>query len=221
MLLLRSALAAVPNHGACCYAPSVRPALRNGSPPVADARLVAAIAQGDDDRAAAEDELCRRYQRRIYLYGLKHLRDTAAAADLVQDVLTTVVQKARAGEIREPEKFGSFVLGTCRMVSTNRVRGEARRRKILAQYGDPRELPRGYAHETEPPPRGDLERVAGCLGALRDRERAVLLLSFYAELDAAAIGTELGLSAGNVRVVRHRAIEQLQGCMNAGAPEDA
>ena len=197
----------------------MRLALDDSSPRVTDAQLVAAIVAGGD-RAAAEDELCRRYQRRVYLYGLRHLRDSAAAADLMQDVLATVLEKARAGEVREPEQFGSFVLGTCRLLATNRRRGEARRRKILAQYGDPRDQRHGYTHESIYP-RSDLERVNGCLSALRDRERAVLLLSFYAELDAAAIGSELGLAAGNVRVIRYRALEQLQGCMGTAASEEA
>lgn len=209
----------MPRQRAYCYARAVRLALDDSSPHVADAELVAAIATGGD-RARAEDELCRRYQRRVYLYGLRHMRDAAAAADLMQDVFATVIEKARAGEVREPERFGSFVLGTCRLLATNRKRGEARRRKILAQYGDPREAPRGYTHESIYP-RGDLERVAGCLSALRDRDRAVLLLSFYAELDAPAIGTELGIAAGNVRVIRHRALEQLQTCMGSARTEDA
>ena len=209
---------AVPGEGAYCYAAAVRLVPKDDSPPAADAELVAAIAAGGD-RTAAEDELCRRYQRRVYLYGLRHMRDGAAAADLMQDVFATVIEKARAGEVREPERFASFVLGTCRLLATNRKRAESRRRKILAQYGDPRQVPRGYTHESIYP-RGDLERMAGCLSALRDRERAVLLLSFYAELDAAAIGTELGLAAGNVRVIRYRALEQLQGCMGVLVAED-
>jgi RNA polymerase sigma-70 factor, ECF subfamily len=211
------AISAVRRSAACCYAAGVHAAHEADPPPADDARLVEDIRLGRE-RAAAEAELCRRYQRRIYLYGLKHLRDTAAAADLVQDVLTTVIEKARAGAVREPERFGSFVLGTCRLQATNRARGEARRRKILAQYGDPREARHGYTHESE---YGARERMVGCLGALGDRERTVLLLSFYAELDAVAIGGELGLTPGNVRVIRHRALERLQGCVGAAVPEDA
>jgi RNA polymerase sigma-70 factor (ECF subfamily) len=30
------------------------------------------------------------------------------------------------------------------------------------------------------------------------------------------VGGELGLSAGNVRVIRHRGIERLKACMEAG-----
>src|SRR6476659_106253 len=109
--------------------PASMQAAEEHPPHLADAELIAAILRGRE-REAAEAELCRRYQRRIYLYGLRHLRDAAAAADLVQDVLATLLEKARAGAVREPEKLGSFVLGTCRLVVANRTRGEARRTRI-------------------------------------------------------------------------------------------
>jgi RNA polymerase sigma-70 factor (ECF subfamily) len=48
---------------------------------------------------------------------------------------------------------------------------------------------------------------------LAERERAVVVLSFYSERGSDDIAAELGLSAGNVRVVRHRALARLRGCM--------
>jgi hypothetical protein len=35
------------------------------------------------------------------------------AADLIQDVLLVTLQKPRAGEVREPQRLASFILGTC------------------------------------------------------------------------------------------------------------
>ena len=43
------------------------------------------------------------------------------------------------------------------------------------------------------------------------------MLSFYADRGAAEIASELGLSPANVRVVRHRALSRLRGCMEARA----
>jgi RNA polymerase sigma-70 factor (ECF subfamily) len=48
---------------------------------------------------------------------------------------------------------------------------------------------------------------------LPERERAVLMMSFYDDRSAEAVGVELGLSAGNVRVIRHRGIERLRDCL--------
>ncbi len=40
-----------------------------------------------------------------------------------------------------------------------------------------------------------------------------MVLSFYAERMSDDIGEELGISPVNVRVVRHRALGRLRGCM--------
>ena len=82
--------------------------------------------------AAAEAELYRRLAPRVRLYGLRHLRDRHAAADLVQQVLLMTLERLRAGKLREPERIASFVLGMCRMAvlemrrGTRRARGAAR-----------------------------------------------------------------------------------------------
>jgi RNA polymerase sigma-70 factor, ECF subfamily len=171
----------------------------------------------DHDRARAEAELCARYQRRVYLYGVRHMRDVNAAEDFVQDVLATVIERVRAGALNDPAKLGSFVLGTCRMHAVGRKRSASRRARILALYADPR-TPEGTssaAVET-----ADLPRVRECLARLADRDRTVLLLTFYAELDAAALGHELGVEASHARVIRLRALARLQTCVK-GAEETA
>jgi RNA polymerase sigma-70 factor (ECF subfamily) len=61
--------------------------------------------------------------------------------------------------------------------------------------------------------------LAECLDRLSERPRAVLMMTFYAERDAAEIAEELTLSPGNVRVTRHRALAQLRLCME-GADDD-
>jgi RNA polymerase sigma-70 factor, ECF subfamily len=176
-------------------------------PAMEDALLARAIAEaGTDLDAAAEAEFCRRFAPRVRLYGLRHLRDRHAAADLVQQVLMMALERLRAGKLREPERLASFVLGMCRMVVMDLRRGAARRGRILEAYGFGEE-----AVEDAEPRAFERERLAGCLGALSERERAVVIASFFDEKPAA----ELGLSAGNVRVVRHRALGKLRTCMES------
>jgi RNA polymerase sigma-70 factor (ECF subfamily) len=50
---------------------------------------------------------------------------------------------------------------------------------------------------------------------LAERERMVVLLTFYADRSARQAGEELGVSEGNVRVIRHRAIERLRKCLTS------
>src|SRR5262249_59851450 len=84
-----------------------------------DADLASRIADGD---RAAEAELCRRMGPRIRLYGLRHLRSSSAADDLVQHVLLKVLEALRSDRLREPDKLARFVLGTCRMTVTDQRR---------------------------------------------------------------------------------------------------
>ena len=72
-----------------------------------DGDLARWVASGDEEATLAEGELCRRLGPRVRLYGLRHLRDEAAAADLVQDVLVLTLVRLRAGRVREPDRLAS------------------------------------------------------------------------------------------------------------------
>jgi len=176
-----------------------------------DAALARRIIDCAPERdAAAEAAICRRLGPRIRLYGRKHLRDEAAAGDLMQDVLVMLLQKLRQGGIRDPEQVVSFVFGTARRMVVDRRRGDRRRGRILEAF--PVDL---MPAEEEAPEPLDTERLKHCLAVLPDRERAVLVMTFYDDRPADAVAVELGLSAGNVRVIRHRGLERLRGCMTA------
>jgi RNA polymerase sigma-70 factor (ECF subfamily) len=162
--------------------------------------------------AGTEEGLCRTYAGRIRGYGLRHLRDPAAAEDLVQHVLLVVLQAAREGKIENPEQLGAYVLGTCRYAVRDMQRGAARQRKIAKENAAV--LPDGYEPNWS---RVHRERLEHCLRALDERARAIVLATFAYEHDADEIGRELELSPGNVRVIRHRALAKLQDCVG-GAP---
>lgn len=171
------------------------------------AQRIMAVAPGRD--RDAEGELYRRLAPRVRLYGLKHLRDAAAAADLAQDVLVMTLQRLRSGEIREPDRVVSFVLGASRQMVIDRRRGETRRQRILATFAadlPPSEVS-GDRYTL------DSARLRRCLEVLPQRERTIVLMSFYDERSAADVASEVGLSAANVRVVRHRSIERLRSCL--------
>lgn len=174
-----------------------------------DAHLVRRIAEASPgtDRAA-ETELCRRLVPRVRLYGLRHLRDEAGAADLMQQVILMLIERLRSGALREPEQLVSFVFGMCRQVVLDLRRGNDRRERLLQTYGDALLPP-----ET-PPSDPDSRRLAYCLERLPERERTVLMLSFYDDMPAEALARELKLTAANVRVIRHRGLERLRACVN-------
>jgi RNA polymerase sigma-70 factor (ECF subfamily) len=173
-----------------------------------DAQLARGVlASGCDGAAAEEAELYRRFAPRVRLYGLRHLRDEHAAADLAQRVLLLTIEKLRAGAVREPERIGSFVLGVARLTAGEMRRGVQREIPLPPEVASRPDLT-----HTPPEPlvRGHLSR---CLGELRERERSVVVLTYYQELSAREVAAALGLKEGHVRVVRHRAIGRLRECM--------
>jgi RNA polymerase sigma-70 factor (ECF subfamily) len=176
---------------------------------LSDAELVGRIGAGESD---AEAELFRRMAPRIRLYGLRHLRDVHAAEDLTQNVLITVLEAIRQGRLREVDKLASFVLGTCRMTVLDLRRGAQRRERLLEQFGPDLSVPiQSFM------PRLDHDRLRHCVQNLKERERAVIVMTFYDERTSDDIAAFLGVSEANIRVIRHRAIHQLRDCMGITA----
>lgn len=161
---------------------------------------------------ASERELCERYAARIRGYGLRHLRDRAAAQDLVQHVLLAVLQAVRAGRVADPAKLDAYVLGTCRNAVMELRRGELRRERLAERVGEV--LPAGYEPRWDTP---DQRRLEHCLEGLEPRDRAVVLATFLEDRDADEIAAALQLTRGNVRVIRHRALARLQACIEGAA----
>jgi len=175
-----------------------------------DAELVLQIGSGGGREAEAE--LFRRMASRIRLYGLRHLRDEQAAEDLTQQVMITTLEALRAGRLREPERLASFVLGTCRMTVLDMRRGAQRKERLLEQFGADLLAP------VQPSlPQLDYEQLTRCVQSLKERERTVVVMTFYDEQTGTDVARLLGVSEANVRVIRHRAIHQLRECMGAAA----
>src|SRR5688572_20673091 len=136
---------------------------------IALARRIMTAAPTRDRKA--EEQFCRRFAPRIRLFGLKRLRSDAAAADLVQDVLILVLDKLRAGEVREPEQIASFVFGTARQLVIDSRRSSGRRTRLLDTFVldlEPAEDSASHAF--------DADRLKHCLQLLAERERAVLVM---------------------------------------------
>jgi RNA polymerase sigma-70 factor, ECF subfamily len=174
-----------------------------------EGELAAAImAAGARGAPAAEAELCARLRPRVKLYGMKHLRDAHAAQDLAQQVLLLVLEKLRAGALRDHDSVVSFVFGACQRIVLDTRRGQARREKLLERYKE--DVP---AADAGIAPRFDLDRLVQCLDGLAERERTVLVMTFFEERQAPEVAALLGVTAGNVRVIRHRGLARLHDCV--------
>jgi RNA polymerase sigma-70 factor (ECF subfamily) len=136
----------------------------------------------------------------------------AGADDLAQEVLLLTIERLHAGEVRRPEEIGSFILGTSRMMARAERRVSRRREALAARFMD---------NTVEVAPVSiaalDADRVTACLSALVERDRLVVLLTFYADREAPRIAEDLGVSPGAVRAIRHRAMARLRDCVLGGA----
>ena len=175
---------------------------------VEEAALAETVTRAGPEAREAEAELYRRLAPRARLYGLRHLRDPEAAADLAQDVLLMTLERLREGRVREPDRLGSYVLGMCRMIVRDRRRAHERHERLLVQYAS--SIP---APDIAVAPRLDVRRLQLCMDRLALRDRTVIVLAFGVERTTAEIAEELGVTPAHVRVLRHRALGRLRGCV--------
>jgi RNA polymerase sigma-70 factor (ECF subfamily) len=107
---------------------------------------------------------------------------------------------------RTPDQIASFVLGCSRTMARDLKRREWRREQRREAF---------MVLDTFEAPADDTTLDADHLARLAERERMVVLLTLYGEKTATEVGVELGVKEGNVRVIRHRAIERLRTCMTS------
>lgn len=176
-----------------------------------DGELARRIAAAGEALAREEEgELCRRFARRLVYFGRRLLGSEDRARDLAQDTLLLTLRKLRAGEVREPERIGAFVLGVARTLAGRRRRREARSEPLDAADAQL------VATCLTPPDPIARKRVEPCIEALPDKHRAVILLSFYGEQSSGEVAESLGLTRNHVRVLRHRGVARLRDCLFAG-----
>lgn len=168
--------------------------------------LIAAAAAGD---RMAEGELVSRFAAAVRTYARRRLKTSDAVDEFAQDVFLRFVQAVRAGQITAPERAGGFVLGICKNVARERARIAERRAELWAQFGC------ALAPLEDKPELAtyQLALLEDCLSQISQRSRDVIKHAYVHGESASEIGARLEMSEGNVRVVRHRALEALRTCM--------
>jgi RNA polymerase sigma-70 factor (ECF subfamily) len=191
-----------------CFVAPLPPPMTDDTP---DGDIAQRIAGGGPDAAAAESALCRKFAGRIRLYGKRHLRDDQSAQDLVQLVLVRVLEALRSGRVENPESIGSFVLGACRNVTFDLRRSERRQRAIESAALAVHAVAAPLAMSEH-----DVQRLFLCMRQLPARDHQVIRMTFMEDRDTDEVARRMGLTEGNVRVVRHRALAKLHDCMENG-----
>ena len=174
-----------------------------------DAVLARRIGAGHDPEAEAR--LCLRLLPRVRAYGLRHLREGAAALDLAQHVCVVVLEALREGRVEEPDRLAAFVMGACRNTVLEWKGVDRRRGELLEKFGP------SFASFAElSAPEVDRERLTHCLEELKPRERTIIALTYFSERSGEEIASELAMSLGSIRVARHRALGHLHDCITRG-----
>ena len=170
--------------------------------------LIAAARAGD---RRAEGALIMRFSAAVRTYARRRLKTADAVDEFAQEVFLRFVQALRAGQISEPERAGGFVLGICKNVARERARLADRRSALWEEFGHVL-APEGDQPELA---KYQLALLEDCLSQMSSRSRDVLKHAFILGASAQEIAEKLAMTDGNVRVVRHRALEALRTCMSS------
>jgi RNA polymerase sigma-70 factor (ECF subfamily) len=182
-----------------------------------DARLAVEAREGSED---AFRELVSRYERPLYAFIVRMVRDPTVAEDLAQEALIKVY---RALGSYDPErKFSSWLFKIAHNATIDAVRrrepvaesldaGDAADDGPPRQYADPRAISPEKARETSELGRA-LDRA---LGELRPEYREVMLLRFREGLPYEEIAEITGMPLGTVKTFLHRARGRMESLLTA------
>lgn len=149
------------------------------------------------------------FRERLRIFAARRTRDWAAAEDVAQEALGRALEAMRAGRIENLAALPGFLFKTALRLCFRRTRSAGREARALQKFGAGDE---GTAPENPLASLLSAERRSGLQRAferLEADERRLLEMTYRDELDSEEIGRRLGLSAGAVRVRRHRAVRRL------------
>ncbi len=157
------------------------------------------------DRAAA-GLLVRRYETTAYAVALARLRDVHEARDVAQEALVRAL--STLPKLREAARFGGYVARIAIRLAVDRRRS-ARTHRALGDEASaaPGPFDRLAAHERR-------TRLLEELGRLPERWRQVFLLHHLDGATYARIGDTLGMAAGSVGWILHRARRSLRDSLH-------
>jgi len=145
------------------------------------------------------------------LFAARRLRNWSEAEDVAQEAIRRALESLRAGRVEKPEAISAFLFQTALHICQHRSLSAGRQARAFqrlasdsrddgAEPGDP--LQAMLTQERREAVQRGLER-------LDSGDRDILTMTYVDTLEAAEIGRRLGLSPGNVRVRRHRALSRL------------
>jgi RNA polymerase sigma-70 factor, ECF subfamily len=177
------------------------------------AELIRRMAEGDRD---AFKQFYDRYARQVYPLIVRIVRDSADAADVLQDVFWECWQSAAS---YDPGRGSAeaWVFTRARTRAIDRIRAVRRRGETFVSPVD-----EGVSAAPDPggdaaDRLGDKELVRGALGRLSEAQREVLALAYYGGLTQTEIAERLKQPLGTVKTRIRLGLERLRDVLG-GAP---
>jgi RNA polymerase sigma-70 factor (ECF subfamily) len=163
-----------------------------------------------DSEAVDSAALWQRFHARLLILGVRRLGNRADAEDMAQDALQRVTKALNENRLREPGALPAFVYQTAVHVCQQSLRKRYRERHALEGYARGSLADDGVAApltDLIDDERRRVVRLALQSLALEDRD---LLEHLYArDADPERLATQLGITAGALRVRKHRALKRL------------
>lgn len=137
-----------------------------------------------------------------YLYCAARQRRPEGAEDLAQRAIVLVIEQL--GQVREPGAFPTFAM--FKLLQVIRSEPAPPVAEVDPELADPGADLAAAAEANE-----RMAALLDAVGRLPDeRQRQVVLLKFFAGVSDEQIGARLQMTAGNVRVLRHRCLGRLR-----------
>ena len=181
---------------------------------IVDAELVDRARVGDPN---AFTLLYRRYARSVAAIVAERIRLPEDRADAVQDTFVHAFE--HLGQLRDPERFNSWLYAIARNAANQTLRHRQRSPQVRAddfERSDPGPGPVELAELAELAGRVE---SAGTLLSARDATALTLAVTFG--FGPAELAVALGVSEGNAKVILHRARRRLRAVLDADYKEVA
>lgn len=171
------------------------------------------VAQFKSGSQKAFDELMKRYERRIFGYLLRSVRNYEDAEDLTLEVF---FKAYRALDSWEPKaKFSTWLYTIAANLAIDYHRSKARQPVYVFEDEDVIEA-RLVATDISSNPEKQLEDkergriIREAVDELSSKQKAVFMLTRYEGLQIREVAEALGMAEGTVKIHLHRAMKKLQ-----------
>jgi RNA polymerase sigma-70 factor (ECF subfamily) len=171
---------------------------------IGDEELVGRVAEGDDH---ALSELYDRYSRQVYVTGIRLLKDSHLAEELVQDAFTNVWRGAESFD-RNRASFATWLY----QITRNRATDLDRRRRVRPLSAGEAPL-WNVSGGPEPEASLALWDMARALSRISEEHREVLTLAYFEGLSQREISRRTGIPLGTVKSRTTAALKRLRQTM--------